>query len=84
MTGIERFRRKSLLSQAQLAAMLDVTSTSVSNWESGKATPRVEMYRQMSLIFRVPVDDLLRNDYPENDVAGDPRMEGPSCSPASS
>jgi|GEM_PF-5227634 len=90
MTGIERFRRKSLMTQAQLAALLDVTPTSVSNWELGKATPRVEVFKRMSELFGVTVDELLRSNYPENDLAlpagtgHPPTQEVPPCSPAGS
>ena len=39
MTGFERFRRKSLVSRAQLADLLGVTVTTVGFWETKKTIP---------------------------------------------
>lgn len=84
MTGIERFRRKKLLTQGQLASLLGVSATSVSYWEMGKTMPRVEVLKQMSALLDVTVDELLRNDYPETDVVLPMGEEAETCSPASS
>lgn len=42
-TGIQSIREKHGLTQKELADKLDVTPTTVSNWEQGETTPRPEM-----------------------------------------
>lgn len=69
MTGFERFRRKKLLSQGQLADILGVTPAAVSKWETGNSTPRASMLKKLSGMYGTTVDALLRSDYPENDLS---------------
>ena len=69
MTGFERFRRKALLSRVQLANRLMVTATSVGNWENGKSLPPAETLKRLAHMYGVTVDELLRTDYPDNDLA---------------
>lgn len=69
MTGLERFRRKALLSRARLAGMLGVTTTAVGNWENGKSVPTVGTLKRLAHMYGVTVDELLRTDYPDNDLA---------------
>ena len=57
-------RRKSGLSQEQLAARLGVTRQSVSKWESGTAMPELVKLISLSDIFGVSVDYLVK-DYLE-------------------
>ena len=52
-------RRKSGLSQEQLADRLGVTRQSVSKWESGTAMPELVKLISLSDIFGVSVDYLL-------------------------
>lgn len=67
MTGFERFRRKHLLTQAQIADMLSVTPAAVSKWESGNSAPRKKLLKELASLYGVTIDELLRDDYPEND-----------------
>ena len=55
MTGFERFRRKALLSRAKLAEILGVTTTA-------------HTLKRLSTMYGVTVDELLRTDYPDNDL----------------
>ena len=68
MTGFERYRRKKLLSQAQLAKVLGVTPAAVSSWETKKSIPHAVMLKRLAGMYGVTVDDLLRTDYPDNDL----------------
>lgn len=68
MTGFERFRRKSLVSRAQLADLLGVTVTTVGFWETKKTIPPAHTLKRLSTMYGVTVDDLLRTDYPDNDL----------------
>lgn len=68
MTGFEWFRRKALLSRVQLAEILGVTVTSIGNWENKKSMPSMETLKRLAHLYGVTVDELLRTDYPENDL----------------
>ena len=67
MTGYERFRRKHLLTQSELAAILGITPQAVGKWETCAGTPTVGMLIKLSRLFNVSMEELTRTDYPEND-----------------
>ena len=52
------------LSQEQLAEKLEVSRQSVSKWESDQSTPEVGKILQLSALFNVTTDDLLRDEIP--------------------
>ena len=66
MTGFERYRRKNLLTQAELAELLDLSPQAVGKWEKGEGTPTVATLQQLSRTYGVPMEDLLRKDYPDS------------------
>lgn len=61
---IYEMRRAQGLSQEQLAEKLNVSRQSVSKWESGEAIPELERLIELSKIFNVTTDYLLK----ESDV----------------
>ena len=63
-------RRKSGLSQEQLADRLGVTRQSVSKWESGAAMPELVKLISLSDIFGVSVDYLVKDYLEEPESAG--------------
>lgn len=54
-------RKKSMLSQEQLAEKLDVTRQTVSKWELGQSKPDMDKLTAMSKLFNVSID-VLTND----------------------
>ena len=52
-------RKKTCLSQTELAAQLGVTNKAVSKWENGKAKPGTETLRKLAGLFGLSVDALL-------------------------
>lgn len=52
------------ISQEQLAERLDVSRQSVSKWESDQSVPEVSKILQLSYLFNVTTDDLLRDEIP--------------------
>lgn len=58
-------RKRAGLSQEQLAELLGVTRQSVSKWELGDAVPEIEKVLQMSSLFAVPTDYLLKGITPQ-------------------
>lgn len=59
-------RKKHNMSQEQLAEVLGVTRQAVSKWEAGQSTPDVEKLLQLSELFLVPVDQMLKDIEEEN------------------
>lgn len=62
------------LTQAELADKLGLTYSSVSQWESGRATPRTPILRQLADLFDTTVADLMGEDATEAAISGTSRM----------
>lgn len=62
---IRALRRKSGLSQDELAERLDVSRQAVSKWELGSAVPTADKLVELADYFGVSLDYLMR-DYPES------------------
>ncbi len=62
------------LTQAELADKLGLTYSSVSQWESGRATPRTPILRQLADLFDTTVADLMGEDTTEAAISGTSRM----------
>lgn len=66
---IIELRKKSGWSQEELAEKLGVSRQSVSKWEGAQSTPDLNRILQMSEIFGVSTDYLLKDDITEADAA---------------
>lgn len=62
------------LTQAELADKLGLTYSSVSQWESGRATPRTPILRQLADLFDTTVAELMGEDASEAAISGSSRM----------
>ncbi len=62
------------LTQAELADKLGLTYSSVSQWESGRATPRTPILRQLADLFDTTVAELMGEDATEAAISGTSRM----------
>lgn len=56
---IREWRETAGLTQAQLAARLAVTPSSVYNWETGKSEPRASQLKAMAKLFGVSMDAIV-------------------------
>ena len=56
---IFEFRRRTGLTQADMAAKLGVTGKAVSKWENGRSKPSTEMLRKLAALFGTSVEMLL-------------------------
>lgn len=66
---IQQLRKRSDLSQEQLADKLGISRQSISKWESEQSTPEIDRIVQLSEIFGVTTDYLLKDiDCLENPV----------------
>lgn len=61
---IQQLRKQNGMSQEKLAQLLGVSRQSVSKWESGQSLPEIDKIIQLSNIFEVTTDYLLK-DIPE-------------------
>ncbi len=75
---LQQLRKKSGLSQEQLAARLTVSRQAVSKWELDDAVPDTENVVQLSRLFGVSCDYLLREEVDEPDMALVPAAQDPS------
>lgn len=66
---IINLRKKNGWSQEELAEKLNVTRQSVSKWEGAQSVPDLERILQMSRIFGVSTDYLLRDEIEDVEVA---------------
>lgn len=53
-------RLKSKLTQGELAIKLGVTNKAVSKWENGKAKPTTDTLKKLSILFNIPIEELLQ------------------------
>ena len=65
---IIRLRKKAGWSQEELAERLGVTRQSVSKWEGAQSVPDIEKILQMSRIFGVTTDYLLKDELEEEET----------------
>lgn len=72
MKNIKRLREERCLTQEELAEKLHVTRQAVSNWETGKNQPDIELLKSLAETFEVDATELLYA--PKEDVAKQRRM----------
>ena len=73
---IYKLRTERNLSQGELSEMLEVSRQSISKWENGAATPDLDKIIKLSEIFKITIDELVKNEEisvfaseePKNDV----------------
>ena len=59
---LQEVRRKNGMTQEEFAAQLKVSRQAVSKWEADQAVPTMDNLMELSKLFGVPVDTLLRPD----------------------
>lgn len=64
-------RKKSGLSQEQLAEQLNVSRQAISKWESGQSVPESEKLLTISNYFNVSLDYLMKEDDEQDDLSVD-------------
>lgn len=60
-----KLRKKSGLTQGEMAEKLNYSDNAVSRWERGEVTPSVETLEQISLLFKVPLTALFEENVVE-------------------
>lgn len=64
---LKELRRQHNVSQEELAHQLDVSKQTISKWESGISMPDLEKVMQISDMFEVSLDELLKDRKSESD-----------------
>ena len=59
---LQELRKQKGLTQEELSAVLFVSRTAVSKWESGRGMPNIESLKAISKFFGVTVDELLSGE----------------------
>lgn len=59
---LRQLRKEKGLTQEELAALLYVSRTAVSKWESDKGCPNIDSLKQLSKLYGISVDSLLSGD----------------------
>ena len=68
---LKALRKEHNYSQEELAQILDVSRQAVSKWESDRGIPETDKLVQISTIFGVTLDYLLKSDYSEETQQSD-------------
>ena len=72
-TRIKELRKEFGLSQVDLAARMEVTKQTISNWENGNIQPSIDMLVGLANVFNVTTDYLLGlDDVPRLSIEGLP------------
>ena len=72
---IIRLRKKSGWSQEELADKMNVSRQAVSKWESAQTIPDLEKILQLSTLFGVSTDYLLKDEIEEEEISNDDSLE---------
>lgn len=59
MNGIRYYRKKNHMTQNELADLLGVTQTSVSQWEGGRNYPDIKTAKRLATLFGATLDQIL-------------------------
>ncbi len=71
---IYELRTQNNLSQGDLANELNVSRQSISKWENGNSTPDLEKIVKLAEIFKVSLDELIKNEEKEPPVVNTPEQ----------
>ena len=62
MSSLKSMRKAAGISQAEIAARLNVKQNTVSNWETGRRNPSYKQLKAMAAAYNCTVDDLLKDE----------------------
>ena len=59
---LKLLRKKNSLTQEELADKLNVSRQAITKWESGDGIPDIDNLKQLSILFNVTIDELVKED----------------------
>jgi transcriptional regulator with XRE-family HTH domain len=75
-------RRKAELSQSDLGDKLATDYNTISRYENGKSTPKLEALTKLAQLFQVSIEALRDEDLTQPPAAASPAPEPPRAAPA--
>ena len=69
MNRLAEIRKEAGFTQAELAALLNITQGAVSQWEQGATHPTYAVLKRLANILNISLDDLIEGD--EDDTTAD-------------
>jgi transcriptional regulator with XRE-family HTH domain len=66
--GIRNARKAHHLTQEQLAKALNVSKSTIANYENGKTIPSMETVIKLSIIFGITTDEVLALMNPQDEI----------------
>ena len=67
---IRQLRNEHSMTQKQLAEELHISDKTVSKWERGKGLPDISLISELSRLFGIDIQNLLKGDLTPNDITG--------------
>lgn len=64
MVDLKKFRKKTGLTQEQIATALNISKPGYVSWETGRTQPGVDMLIKLADFFHVTIDNLLGHEVP--------------------
>ena len=59
---LRMLRKESNFTQEELAEKINVSRQAITKWESGDGTPDIENLKQLSILFNITIDELVKED----------------------
>ena len=59
---LKLFRTSNGLTQEELAEKLNVSRQAITKWESGDGIPDIDNLKQLSILFGITIDELVKDD----------------------
>lgn len=63
---IKKIRKESNLTQEELSEKLNVSRQAITKWETGEGIPDIENLKQISNLFNISIDELVKEDLDAN------------------
>ena len=63
---IQELRKEKGLTQAELGDLLNISFQAISKWENGENLPDVQSLENLSIIFNVTIDEILKGEKNKN------------------
>ena len=59
---LKELRKSKEFTQEELAEELNVSRQAITKWESGEGVPDIENLKQISILFNITIDELIKED----------------------
>lgn len=57
--SFKKARQLAELTQEEVAKKLNISTTTLSNWESGKTSPKIKQYKALCSLYNLALDEIL-------------------------